>query len=136
MIKPDEKALLVVVAEKPEHAFVRFLIQYLHHTRRMHRKRAWFLLGKWTGDWYEYGVNLELGWLTADGRANAAEWGAVPTLPVPRLLPDFRKSLATAMHSAREREQETVEEPPDWLSAAAVRFDAIVAQETPHVSSE
>lgn len=34
----------------------------------MHHKRAWYLLEKWCGkDWYEYGVTLDLGWLTDKG---------------------------------------------------------------------
>ena len=33
-----------------------------------HHKRAWFLLEKWCGKgWYEYGVTLDLGWLTEEG---------------------------------------------------------------------
>ena len=31
-------------------------------------KRAWYLLGKWTDKrWYEYGVSLDLGWVTPEG---------------------------------------------------------------------
>lgn len=31
-------------------------------------KRCWYLLEKWCGkDWYEYGVTLDLGWLTPKG---------------------------------------------------------------------
>ncbi len=34
----------------------------------MHPKRAWYLLEKWTNQgWYEYGVTLDLGWLTEEG---------------------------------------------------------------------
>lgn len=31
-------------------------------------KRAWYLLEKWSGkDWYDYGVTLDLGWITKEG---------------------------------------------------------------------
>lgn len=34
----------------------------------MHYKRAWYLLEKWCDKgWYEYGVTLDLGWLTPEG---------------------------------------------------------------------
>lgn len=37
-------------------------------------KRAWFLLGKWTRKgWYDYGVTLDLGWMTEKGMAKARE---------------------------------------------------------------
>ena len=36
----------------------------------MHHKRAWEILSKWTRkDWYEYGVTLDLGWMTEKGMA-------------------------------------------------------------------
>lgn len=39
---------------------------------RLHHKRAWHLLSKWTDKgWYEYGVSLDLGWLTPEGKAEA-----------------------------------------------------------------
>ena len=35
---------------------------------RLHPKRAWYLLGKWSGrGWYDYSVSLETGWMTAAG---------------------------------------------------------------------
>jgi hypothetical protein len=35
----------------------------------MHYKRAWYLLEKWSNKgWYEYGVTLDLGWLTPLGK--------------------------------------------------------------------
>jgi hypothetical protein len=38
----------------------------------MHHKRAWRILEKWSRrGWYEYGVSLDLGWLTPAGRAEA-----------------------------------------------------------------
>jgi len=34
----------------------------------IHYKRAWYLLEKWTcRGWYEYGVTLDLGWMTPEG---------------------------------------------------------------------
>lgn len=31
-------------------------------------KRMWYILQKWAGrDWYDYGVSLDLGWLTLEG---------------------------------------------------------------------
>jgi len=34
----------------------------------LHIKRAWYLLKKWHGKgWYEYGVTLDLGWMTEEG---------------------------------------------------------------------
>ena len=38
----------------------------------MAQKRAWYLLKKWTNEgWYDYGVNLELGWITEEGEMKA-----------------------------------------------------------------
>jgi len=35
-------------------------------------KRAWYLLAKWADKgWYEYGVTLDLGWITPEGNAAA-----------------------------------------------------------------
>ena len=40
----------------------------------MHYKRAWYLLEKWCSKgWYEYGVTLDLGWLTDTGKMKARE---------------------------------------------------------------
>ena len=34
----------------------------------IHYKRAWYLLEKWSQkDWYDYGVSLDLGWITPEG---------------------------------------------------------------------
>jgi len=34
----------------------------------MHYKRSWYLLGKWSDKgWYDYGVTLDLGWITLKG---------------------------------------------------------------------
>jgi len=38
----------------------------------MHYKRAWYLLQKWSDKgWYDYGVTLDLGWLTDKGKEAA-----------------------------------------------------------------
>lgn len=40
----------------------------------MNHKRAWYLLDKWSNKgWYDYGVTLDLGWLTSKGIAKAEE---------------------------------------------------------------
>lgn len=40
----------------------------------MNHKRAWYLLEKWgRKDWYEWGVTMDLGWLTDEGIAKAKE---------------------------------------------------------------
>lgn len=42
----------------------------------IHHKRAWYLLEKWTDKgWYEFGVTLDLGWLTEKGEAVAEAVG-------------------------------------------------------------
>ncbi|MDI6808289.1 MAG: hypothetical protein QME66_04810 [Candidatus Eisenbacteria bacterium] len=38
----------------------------------IHHKRAYYLLEKWIGrGFYEYGVSLDLGWLTREGKVEA-----------------------------------------------------------------
>lgn len=40
----------------------------------IHHKRAWYLLAKWSvKDWYDYGVALDLGWITETGNEHAKE---------------------------------------------------------------
>lgn len=40
----------------------------------MHHKRAWYLLSKWGSKrWYEWGVTMDLGWLTPEGKNKAEE---------------------------------------------------------------
>jgi hypothetical protein len=53
------------------------LLQYERKTPRdlinepdfpIHHKRAWYLLQKWSDKgWYDYGVALDLGWVTEEG---------------------------------------------------------------------
>ena len=34
----------------------------------MHYKRVWYLLEKWSQKgWYDYGVSIDLGWITPEG---------------------------------------------------------------------
>lgn len=40
----------------------------------MHHKRAWYLLEKWSDKgWYDWGISMDLGWLTEDGIFKAKE---------------------------------------------------------------
>lgn len=46
----------------------RQLIEGLWASYGVHSKRAHYLLSKWAGrGWYEYGVCLDLGWVTPEG---------------------------------------------------------------------
>jgi hypothetical protein len=66
-MKDDEKALLLAIARSPK-SFPRDIINGL----LIHHKRAWYLLEKWARrGWYEYGVSLDLGWLTDAGKQAA-----------------------------------------------------------------
>ena len=68
MAKSDEKEFLLLVYHSNEAP--RELINCT-----MHHKRARYLLEKWCDkDWYEYGVALDLGWLTCEGKRKAREW--------------------------------------------------------------
>jgi len=40
----------------------------------LNHKRAWFLLQKWCDKgWYDYGVTLDLGWITEKGQREISE---------------------------------------------------------------
>lgn len=93
-MKPDEVYLLVTLAyvqtsRKPlsfsdllapsyfseQKLFIHFreVIQGLSESGRINGKRALFLLEKWTRQgYYDYGVSLDLGWLTPLGLEKAA----------------------------------------------------------------
>jgi hypothetical protein len=77
-MKPDEKWFLLECAAKIRPTGIlnpRNLIQSAGF--RLNYKRAWFLLGKWgTKGWYEYGVTLDLGWMTDKGLQEALELNA------------------------------------------------------------
>lgn len=78
-MKEDEKQFLILVYEKckrygdnKEKYFARDLINSEYCT--IHHKRCWYLLEKWTGQGlYDYGVTLDLGWLTDKGVEKAKE---------------------------------------------------------------
>ncbi len=84
-MKPDEAAFLFAVATR---CCVPYSPTYCDLTPRdlinddgfaMHHKRAWGILEKWCRKrWYEYGVSLDLGWLTEAGLAAAALLPAPP----------------------------------------------------------
>lgn len=65
-MKDDEAGFMFAVAMRPAGADVRDVIRMQH----MHYKRCWYLLEKWARKgWYDYGVTLDLGWLTPKGFA-------------------------------------------------------------------
>lgn len=87
-MKNDEKKFLILVNNecgKETGELVRiFNISYRdtvsprdlirRETFDMNYKRAWYLLDKWSRKgWYEYGVTLDLGWLTNEGKKKAQE---------------------------------------------------------------
>lgn len=66
-MKDDEKRFLCDIYKAEQDLMPRDIINkpdfYLHY------KRAWYLLEKWSNKgWYEYGVTLDLGWLTLLGK--------------------------------------------------------------------
>ena len=64
MIKEDEIKLRVASLEKPENISFRQLGEAL----RIPTKRLCYLLNKWSeAGWYDYGVCIDLGWLTPLG---------------------------------------------------------------------
>lgn len=78
-MKTDEREFLVAVYRRcpkivngkmTSGSRVRDVIDSLN----MNHKRSWYLLVKWANrGWYDYGVNLDLGWLTTDGSVQALE---------------------------------------------------------------
>ncbi|EHJ49516.1 hypothetical protein DFW101_3520 [Solidesulfovibrio carbinoliphilus subsp. oakridgensis] len=49
---------------------VRDIVREMGECHNIPEKRCLFLLEKWAGcGWYEYGVSLDLGWLTEEGMA-------------------------------------------------------------------
>lgn len=68
-MKPDEVAFLKAVASRPRGVSVRDIMD----GSDVPWKRECYLLKKWARKgWYDYGVNLELGWLTPAGHDAAA----------------------------------------------------------------
>lgn len=72
-MKPDERALLLAVyvaRNRPSPwRWPRAIIAGMDIVP----KRAWYILEKWAGKrgWYEYGVCVDLGWLTPRGLVEA-----------------------------------------------------------------
>ena len=72
VIKPDEKCFMVALHEAGGKN-PRPLIN--SDDFEMHYKRAWYLLNKWAEKgWYDWGVTLDMGWLTEEGVAVAEKW--------------------------------------------------------------
>ena len=69
-MKPDERTLLLARADVPagQHVYVRDLV----HRLGINEKRAAYICDKWTNKgWYDWGVSVLAGWLTAKGREEA-----------------------------------------------------------------
>jgi len=67
-MKPDEKEFLKRCQQSKREIRVRDIINSVDFT--MNYKRAWYILEKWSGKgWYDYGVSLDLGWMTEEGMA-------------------------------------------------------------------
>lgn len=70
MTKPDEKLFFERVKNKREDQTVRDIIDEAFDAGEIsHVKRAWYILTKWAQKGiYDYGCNIELGWLEKDAR--------------------------------------------------------------------
>jgi hypothetical protein len=68
-VKPDERAfLLKLLAERPRQLAQGPYATDVGVSLGIHEKRALYLLRKWTGkSWWNWGVSLRGGWLTAKG---------------------------------------------------------------------
>lgn len=63
-MKPQEKQLLVMIADKPAGSVI--------NRSGIPHKRCWYYLRKWMSkQWYSFGVCLDLGWLTDEGIGEA-----------------------------------------------------------------
>jgi hypothetical protein len=88
-MKDDERRLLLAVAGlRPSWPFQpipvdrRMWPRDIIPTIGIHCKRCWYLLKKWSRKgWYDYGVTVDLGWLTEKGKevAENAKQTARPT---------------------------------------------------------
>lgn len=84
-MKPDERALLIAVAARPKPRHIGLLFPGVAGTNlesvraigaRMgiHPKRIVYLCHKWSSrGWYDWGCSPDIGWLTEEGLAKAAE---------------------------------------------------------------
>ncbi len=69
MMKIDEQRLLVKLASRTTETTVRDVISELG----MNTNRGCYICQKWAErGWYDYGVSVDLGWLTDAGRRMAA----------------------------------------------------------------
>lgn len=74
-MKDDERRLLLAAAAV-DGQHPRPFIDDLSAHLGIHPKRGLYLAGKWSDKgWWEYGVTLRSGWLTAAGKAKVAELG-------------------------------------------------------------
>lgn len=72
-MRDDEKKFIVEILDrcysailKQEGCWPRDIIN--QENFYMHYKRAWYLLEKWSRKgWYEWGVTMDLGWITPEG---------------------------------------------------------------------
>ncbi|MHC1792137.1 hypothetical protein [Solidesulfovibrio sp.] len=61
---------------------VRVVVREMEEKHGIPEKRCLFLLGKWSAkDWYDYGVCLDLGWLTPAGMAVEVEGVTAHLIP-------------------------------------------------------
>jgi len=70
MMKQDEKLLLKALLEIPDDARYPYkFARDLGLELGLHWKRTAYLCEKWTRKgWWEYGVSVDLGWFTPEGR--------------------------------------------------------------------
>lgn len=73
MMKPDERQLLEALQREnctPLNRTNDNAPRYIIEQLGIPPKRAWGILEKWTSrGWYEYGVAVDMGWLTSEGVA-------------------------------------------------------------------
>ncbi len=75
-MKDDEKKLFIGICEHcPNHGVTnggwdeRTLVRDYLDTIEIPIKRCWYLLEKWVDKgWYDFGVTLDLGWITPEGQ--------------------------------------------------------------------
>lgn len=74
-LRGDERRffLLIVGADAGDGKVPTTSVRDLIPTSGIHHKRCWGWLLKWARrDWYQWGVTMDLGWLTPQGRKIAA----------------------------------------------------------------
>lgn len=69
-MKPDEAMFLKSCQEQCPQKLGRRLPRDIYNELGLNWKRACYLLEKWSGKgWYDYGINVDLGWMTSKGMA-------------------------------------------------------------------